>query len=194
MHRGKKIILLAHCILNVNAKVEGFEPYQSLIKEVTDSLFENHIGIIQLPCPEMAVYGIKRWGHVKDQFDYKFFKDTCRDLLSPIMNQLESYTNSGYNLVGCIGIDGSPSCGVNLTCRSKDWRGEMSMKPDLESILSNVEMVNEKGVFMEVLENALNEIGLDVPFIGINEESMESSLSQVHAFISERADLLNKEI
>ncbi len=40
MQRGKKIILLSHCILNVNAKVEGFEPYESLVKELTDYLYE----------------------------------------------------------------------------------------------------------------------------------------------------------
>ena len=77
MQRGKKIILLSHCILNVNPKVEGLEPYESLVKELTDYLYENKVGIIQLPCPEMAIYGIKRWGHVKDQFNYSFFKKSC---------------------------------------------------------------------------------------------------------------------
>lgn len=186
MARGKKIVLLSHCILNVNAKVEGFEPYESLVKEIVDYLHKNKIGIIQLPCPEMALYGIKRWGHVKDQFDYKFFRDTCKELLNPIINQLESYTNAGYSLIGCIGVDGSPSCGVSLTCRSSQWRGEMHMNPNLDAVLSNVDMVNEKGVFMEVLENSLKENNIEAEFIGLNEENIEISLSEVFKFIDDK--------
>ena len=183
MQRGKKIILLSHCILNVNAKVEGFEPYESLVKELTDYLYENKVGIIQLPCPEMAIYGIKRWGHVKDQFNYNFFKKSCEIFLESTVNQLESYLGAGYHIVGCIGVDGSPSCGVNLTCKSSEWKGEMSMKPELSSILADVSMVEEKGIFMEVLEKMLIENNIDIPFIGINEENFKESLFEIREFI-----------
>ncbi|GBF35608.1 hypothetical protein DCCM_4737 [Desulfocucumis palustris] len=96
-------------------------------------LMEKQIGIIQLPCPEMVVYGIKRWGHVREQFDTLFFREKCQDIIKPITYQLLDYVKNGYKVIGIIGVDGSPSCGVNLTC-SGDWGGEF---------LGNIDVLNK---------------------------------------------------
>lgn len=69
MKRNKKIALVSHCILNANSKVEGLSEYGGMLKDVMNYLMDEGYGIIQMPCPEMAIYGIKRWGHVKEQFD-----------------------------------------------------------------------------------------------------------------------------
>jgi hypothetical protein len=45
INRSKKVILLAHCILNGNAKVQGSCKYPSSITEVITILIENEIGI-----------------------------------------------------------------------------------------------------------------------------------------------------
>ena len=57
------------------------------------------------------------------------------------------------------------------------------MKPELSSILADVSMVEEKGVFMEVLEKMLIENNIDIPFIGINEEHFKESLFEIREFI-----------
>ena len=131
MKRSKKIILISHCILNSNSKVEGLSQYEGILNQVVDMIYKKGIVIIQLPCPEIIIYGIKRWGHVKEQFDTLFYRENCREMLKPIIGQVKSYMDTGYEIVGVLGIDGSPSCGVNFTC-SGDWEGDPSSKDDID--------------------------------------------------------------
>ena len=182
LQRKRKIIMLCHCILNSNSKVEGLSQYEGIFKEVIDIIHEGGIGIIQLPCPEMIVYGIKRWGHVKEQFDTLFYRENCREMLKPIIAQMKSYMDTGYEVVGIIGIDGSPSCGVNFTC-SGDWEGDSSSKDDIDHKIKDLKEIEEPGVFIEELKIYLKEYDLRIPFIGINENDVFSSLKIVKEFL-----------
>lgn len=47
MKRERKLVLLSHCILNVNAKVEGIATSKSGITELVTSLMNRGYGIIQ---------------------------------------------------------------------------------------------------------------------------------------------------
>lgn len=123
MERSRKIILLAHCVLNGNAKVEGLCGYRGAMPEVVTLLMQYGIGMVQLPCPEMQVLGCARWGHVKEQLDTPHFRKVSGELLSPIVMQLQDYQRNGYDLVAVVGLDGSPSCGVTRTCSGSAWRG-----------------------------------------------------------------------
>ena len=74
MNRSKKIAVLSHCILNQNAVVKGEYKDMNVFLPFVKKLFEDNIGILQLPCPETECYGLKRWGHVKEQFDNTGYK------------------------------------------------------------------------------------------------------------------------
>ena len=74
MNRGKKIVILSHCILNQNSVVKPYAKEQKYYFEFIKNFLLNNCGIIQLPCPELLILGLKRWGHVKDQFEYPYFK------------------------------------------------------------------------------------------------------------------------
>jgi len=181
LKRNRKIILVSHCILNANSKVEGLSQYEGIFKEVVDIIHEKGIGIIQLPCPEMIVYGIKRWGHVKEQFDTLFYRENCREMLKSIVGQVKSYKDTGYEILGVIGIDGSPSCGVNFTC-SGDWEGTPS-KDDIDHKIKDLKEVEGLGVFMEELKKYLEEYDIEIPFTGINESDVYSSLKDIKEFL-----------
>lgn len=183
LERSKKIILTCHCILNSNSKVEGLSQYEGIFKEIVDLIHENGIGIIQLPCPEMIIYGIKRWGHVKEQFDTLFYRENCREMLKPIIAQVKAYKDSGYEIVGVIGIDGSPSCGVNLTC-SGGWMGELSSNDNIHNIIKDLKEINESGVFIEELKKYLEEYHINIPFSAINENDVFSSLNDIKNFLN----------
>lgn len=178
MKRSKKMILLSHCILNSNSKVEGLSLYKSFIMELLEILYKKDIGIIQLPCPEMHIYGIKRWGHVKEQFDTVFFREQCRIILESTVNQVKNYMDNGYEVVGAIGIDASPSCGVDLTCRG-DFGGEFSCIENYKKCIETLKMVNEEGVFIEELKCMLEEKEVAIPFMALNEEHMEESVESL---------------
>lgn len=150
--------------------------------EITKLLADSGIGIIQLPCPEMTYYGIKRWGHVKDQFDNPYYRKHCRNIFRPFVEQLQDYAANGYEIVGMLGIEGSPSCGVGMTCTG-NWGGEFSTNPDLKETLDTVRMISESGVFMEEASALLAEQGIIVPFLGIDEAEMADSVIKIKNFI-----------
>ncbi|MCC0727684.1 MULTISPECIES: CD3072 family TudS-related putative desulfidase [unclassified Clostridioides] len=168
MKRNREIVVVCHCILNCNSKVEDLSEFKGA-QSITIDLINNGYGIIQLPCPEMILYGINRWGHVKEQFDNLFFREQCRQMLIPYIRQFDEYLKNNYNIKSIIAIDGSPSCGYNKTCSSKNWFGELSGCKDLMNKINDVQMVEEKGIFIDELEKLLNEYNLEIPIVGFDE-------------------------
>ena len=174
----KEILIVSHCILNNAAKVaqdesglaEEYAQRNSLMQTVADK----GVQLIQLPCPEYILYGAKRWGHVKDQFDNPLFRAQCRAMLEPVMMQLEEYAHhpERFRLLGVVSVEGSPSCGYALTCRGS-WGGEFDEGTcENGGPSSSVRMTNEPGVFMEVLEKMLGEHRLDIRILSISEAAV----------------------
>lgn len=90
----KKIIFVSHCILNTASKVvlynqTDMDAEENLRKKFMHKAIDQEVQIIQLPCPEFTLYGPKRWGHVSNQFDNTFFRDHCRKILAPCIQQLK---------------------------------------------------------------------------------------------------------
>ncbi len=162
MNRGKKIVLVSHCILNQNSVVKPYGRKAEDFKDLLIRLIEENIGIIQLPCPEISIYGLNRWGHVKDQFETPHFRKQSKLMIENILDNLIEHKNNGYDILGVIGIKGSPSCGISTTCRG-DWNGSVGCG-DIGEKLKSLREVCEAGVFMEVLKKSLTEIDIDIDF------------------------------
>jgi predicted secreted protein len=127
-------------------------------------IIKNNIQILQLPCPEFIIYGPRRWGQVKDQFNHSFYRKQCREMLEPIIMQIKNYMAlpEQYQIMGVVAVDGSPSCGYRLTCRG-DWGGELSGMVELHKKIENLSMTSESGVFMEELIELFNMERIDIP-------------------------------
>ncbi|OPX89208.1 MAG: hypothetical protein A4E53_01607 [Pelotomaculum sp. PtaB.Bin104] len=173
---------MSHCIINANAKVVGLCSYAATAIEIVSLLMVREIGIIQLPCPEMTVYGLKRWGHVREQFNYPYYREKCRQIVKPIIDQLIDYLNNGYKLTGIIGVDGSPSCGVHQTC-SGAWGGELTADSGIVDKLSQVKLVNKQGIFMEEIIELLKMANLDIPLAAIDELDVKGSVKNIEQLI-----------
>lgn len=169
----KKLIILCHCILNSYSKVENFEDRAPSHRLAIDLLKAGY-AIIQLPCPENIIFGQKRWGHVKEQFDTPFYREQCRNMLKPYILQIEDYINCGYTVEGVVSIEGSPSCGNSLTCSSDRWFGEFSSNPDICQCMSDVKMVNDRGIFMQEVLNMFKEHDLKIPVLELTEDEYTS--------------------
>lgn len=163
----KKIIFVSHCILNIASKVimytpEDMEAEEALRKKFMHLAIDNDIQLIQLPCPEYTLYGADRWGHVSNQFDNVFFRKHCRRILEPIMDQLKEYLahENRFEVLGFVGVDGSPSCGVDYTCKG-NWYGSFEGRENLQETLQSVYLSKGPGVLMSVLLEMLKEEGLD---------------------------------
>lgn len=171
----KKIIIVSHCVINSNSKVQSFyntSKRESIRKELVKNIIQNDIGIIQLPCPEFIMYGAKRWGHVKDQFDNTHFRQVCKKELESIVYQIKDYIKNGYEIISILGIDGSPSCGVNLTCTG-NWGGEISNNPIFENLSESIIYKPEKGILIEELEKLLVENNISIEMIGFSENNID---------------------
>lgn len=170
-----EILFLSHCILNTASKVADFENAHEAERQLHLRLIkmalDKDIQLIQLPCPEFLLLGSRRFGHVKDQFMYPFFREQCRKMLHPIILQIKEYSTypEEFKLLGIVGVQGSPSCGISLTCRAP-WKGEISMQlADPLKPLDQVKMSKEKGVFIEVIEEEITASGLSIPLLSAEE-------------------------
>ncbi len=183
----QNIIFVSHCVLNTASKVvmfdeEGMVKEESLRRSFLTKALEMGVQIIQLPCPEFTLYGANRWGHTKNQFDNPFFIEHCRKILEPVVTQLKEYIKNTekFNVLGVVGIDGSPSCGVEYTCLG-DWGGNLSGRDDLKDKINSAALVKGSGVFMEVLFQILKEEGIRVDITGLYAEEPDRVMRLLEA-------------
>lgn len=174
MERSRKLCIISHCLLNCNAKVESpCSRYKGVLKELLYGLIENDYGIIQLPCPETTYYGMRRWGHVREQFDNPHFRKHCKEILEPVIDQMKDYLSNGYRLDYVIGVNGSPSCGIDMSCSSYKWKGEISRWESIDYIKGSLEYKEVPGIFMEELMSLLEVNNMKTKFIGIYENRID---------------------
>ncbi|MGF7060680.1 CD3072 family TudS-related putative desulfidase [Brassicibacter mesophilus] len=180
MDNKKRIILVSHCVLNKCSKVERTLPKERADTfRLVEHLMKKNIGIMQLPCPEMHMYGIKRWGHVKAQFDTKFFRENSVEMLTPIIGQLTDYLKNGYEVIGVVGINGSPSCGVSKVCDGKSWGGEFEDMDIIGKKVKSLVYTEGSGVFMEELMKLFEQYNIDVPFYAIEGLDVDTVISSI---------------
>lgn len=182
MDETKRVVILSHCVLNEHSKVKSWKEDENnkeynLIDFLT-ILSKNNIGIVQLPCPEMTCYGLKRWGHVKEQFDHPHYRKLCRSLFEPILDQIIEYRANGVEVLSLVGIYGSPTCGVNKTCIGQ-WGGEIGSNPDLQGTIGNVYGIDDMGILIEEIKKIFKDNDLDIPMIDYNKNNLEITINEM---------------
>jgi len=150
---GGRAVFVAHCILNQNSKALGFASRPGLVEWLIDFLKQGGCVVEQLPCPEMLYLGVNRWWHTRDQYDTPGFRRHCRRLAKMVADLMEYYLRRGLAIV-LIGVDGSPSCGVNLTGRNPYWGGEPKASAE------QYQVVEGMGVWMEELLKEVKRRGI----------------------------------
>lgn len=172
--RSGKIAVVAHCILNQNSRVLGLAERPGAITEIVEILIRSEIGIIQMPCPELPYAGILRRGQTKDQYDNAMFREHCRKIVEEIVDQIREYAKCGIKTKVVVGVDGSPSCGVNETSR-----GDPCKK------MAENERVKGSGILIEELYLALRKRKISIPFYGIRYEHLPENLVMMEKLLKE---------
>jgi predicted secreted protein len=169
MNRSRRILITCHCVLNANAKVYPLATERGIFSNAVSSYIEKGCGLFQLPCPELSYIGMNRWGMTKEQYDHPNFRVHCRDILRYPMVQLQAFVQAGYELVGILGMDGSPNCGVTLTCEG--YRGgELCPQNQVAEQVKSLRFIPGKGVFMEEFLELLRQIDLQPELFAIREK------------------------
>jgi predicted secreted protein len=110
MRRNKKILLVSHCILNQNTVIDNEARAEGAVISATEWALKEGFGILQLPCPEFTFLGLNRPSMTYEEYNTPEYRQHCREILKPILHQAEEYVKNGYEIVGMLGIQSSPSC------------------------------------------------------------------------------------
>jgi predicted secreted protein len=153
----KKVAFVAHCLLNQNAKVAEFARLPGVVSPVIQKLKQNNFIIEQLPCPELLAMGLTRWWTTREIYDNPGYRRHCRNLAKFTADLIEDYHKKGYEII-IVGLDGSPSSGVNYTGSSEPiWGG----RPN--ATVEQYKIVPGRGIWIEELEKELNSRGIPFP-------------------------------
>lgn len=153
MHREKKLIIVSHCILNQNSVVHPLARAKGAYTAIVEKILKEEIGMIQLPCPELLHLGENRPPTTKSDYDTPEFRQLCKTLLQNPMKQIQEYHRHGYEIMGILGINESPTCSV----------------------------LEERGILMEEFESALSEANIELPTLGVPTDYLEGE-NHIHFF------------
>ena len=169
MKRSRKILIVCHCVLNSNAKITPLATVPGVFTDAITPHVDAGCGLFQLPCPETAYLGMSRWGMTREQYDHRSYRTFCQKILESPLAQLTAFNQAGYEFVGLVGMDGSPSCGVNLTCEGHLGGGISSIE-EIGRQIKSLRFVPGKGVFMAELLALLNQEGIRPELSAVREE------------------------
>jgi predicted secreted protein len=110
MQRNKRILMVSHCILNQNTVIEDEARAEGAVLSAVEWALKEGYGFLQLPCPELSFLGLNRPSMTYEQYNTPEYRKHCREILMPVLHQAEEYVTNGYEIVGLLGIQSSPSC------------------------------------------------------------------------------------
>ncbi len=111
--RGRRVVFVAHCFLNTNTRFPGGCAYPGATEPLVEYLLHSGYGIVQMPCPEFLCLGLEKeqYGLIPETELRAGFKQ----LAQSVVDQVQAYLDHGFQVAGIIGMNPSPSCGVEVT-------------------------------------------------------------------------------
>jgi predicted secreted protein len=110
LQRSKKILIASHCLLNQNTVIPEEARAMGAIPSVVEWAMAEGNGFLQLPCPEFTYLGLDRPPMTYEEYNTAEYREHCRRILRPFIDQLVNYQQSGFEIAGTVGIGRSPSC------------------------------------------------------------------------------------
>ena len=175
--KDRKIILIAQCLVNPYCRVHILGQNFPLSHELMNYLMEKRVGIIQYPCPETTAMGLKRNPQGRQQYDNIFFRNHCKELLKVPMLMVREFIRSNYRLVGYIGLENSPTCGIHWGEHKVNRYNTESPNPVEQPEPDEPVLM---GIMAEILSEELNKEGNYAPFLELPvKEPAESAKSKM---------------
>ena len=182
--RKRKIVFLAHCFLNMNTRFPEGADFEGANVPLMEILLKNGLGIVQMPCPEFLCLGLNKTGWATRPAEE--LRACFRKVAEGVVDQIQEYLKLGYKIVAIIGMNPSPSCGVEVT------KGKGTML----GLNQDTSEVKGYGVFIEELQGLIKERGCPpIPMFGVRrtlpgEGGLEEKMREVEKRISMNMDIL----
>ena len=185
--RSGRVVFVSSCLLNENTRYLGGAFWPGAVPEVVDPYLRDGVGICQMPCPEQLAWGGVLKGRLLILYGRPWLGPVIRPVLPAltaytalryrllarrVAGQIADYQRSGFEVVGVVGVDASPTCGVTTT---------LDLNASLEAILGcplsrldrsfmNDTVVNGSvrpgpGLFISALSDALARRDRRVPLL-----------------------------
>jgi predicted secreted protein len=171
------MILVAHCVLNQNAKIDRCAYYPGAMREVTQTLLDASVGFLQIPCPELMYLGLDRQvekgrpvtiesedDRVALRMNEGEAKTCCQKIAADLAWQIQEYQRNGFAILGVLGINGSPTYGVETS-----W--------------SNGNEVAGHGVLINALVEECQKRKVDLHLRGIKAKDPESAVAALQELL-----------
>lgn len=155
MKRGCRIAVVAHCVLNQNAVLSGWERASGAFNNIVRGLLEADLALVQLPCPEMTYGGVSRPPRSYADYDTPDFRAHCRTLVAASALHLEKLAEDGGSVELLLGIENSPCCDLR--------QGKGVFMEELERMLSPSVIVRAHAMVPEAYVEGASEPNLMAP-------------------------------
>lgn len=184
--RSLRLVVVSHCLLNQNSRYPGGAVCPGAVADVLQPWLDDGVGVLQMPCPEQRTWGGVRRPPMLWALRHRRIAGALRPLLPVVRRYLRwryarlartvardvaDAARAGQQIVGVLGVAGSPSCGVRTTLDLDVALGRISRSEHAwtaRSLSRDVVAAAERpgaGLFIEALQKRFASPGLEVPFV-----------------------------
>ncbi len=122
--RASRFVAVIDCILNQNSRDSGAAIFPAMNWPVVELCHHYQIGMLQMPCPEMAYLGFYRNRppgiSIREALDTPEGRANCRQLSITFVDRVEELIRQGAELIAVLGGNPeSPGCAVNFSANSR---------------------------------------------------------------------------
>ena len=175
--RARRIIFISHCWLNINTRFPEGCAFEGANVPLIKTLLDSGLGVIQMPCPEYECLGLEKWQYGELKIDD--LRACFRKHAQVVVKQIKDYRALGFDIVGVLGMNPSPSCGV----------GSAKGKGTMLGTSRDTSEQPESGIFIEEMQHLLASEGIhDIRFFGIRrtlvgETGLDKKIDSLKTFI-----------
>lgn len=166
--RSKRCVFVSHCMMAMCVRAEGtVKQFPAIVKPVIQFCLDNDINILQMPCPETqcASGGLGRGTHGKKWYEDNGLRFTAKEIAVDQAKYMHRLQEDGNKILAIIGIDFSPACAVNYLNRGPA-------------------IYKAEGIYIEELKKVMKALGLNIPFMGVNQRAHLKLDRQLEKFLS----------
>ena len=146
--------------MNQNARDIGAAESPAFTQELIELMVDAEIGMVQIPCPEIACLGFERLRSsgqsIRQALETPEASACCQSLAIATAERIHSYVDQGFEVLAVLGgNEQSPGCAVHT------------------AINSELQLTDRSGVFMKMVAEELAQRGLQIRFHGIRDADSE---------------------
>lgn len=146
--RGRRLVAVIDCVLNQNVRDAGSASSAGMTWDVVTLCHEFRVGLLQMPCPELACLGLDRargpGQSIRQAMESDASRRVCATLGAEVADRIEAHVRAGHQVLAVLGGNlQSPGCAVHDAATG---------------------LLRSSGVLMRELQAELRRRGLEIPF------------------------------